>query len=265
MTQLIAELRRFSARRIVRVTVLITLALVLISIMGRTVHGHAPTPPNYISDNRLHLHDSLPGNLDGTGVALLFVAFVLGASFVGAEFNVGSLTTQLMYEPRRWRVHLAKGTTVFIGVGAFALLTFASLAITMLVGASLHGVTDGATSAWWVTRITQSLRLTASVALAGAMAYTVALMARRTSAAAIIFFVQYPLLYVDSHKGVLGFISHYAPLRGLLVMAANPSPDSLSRVFEPIHTVAGGVALALAWMLGLTLLAGAVFDRSEVR
>jgi hypothetical protein len=265
MTQLVAELRRFSARRLVRVTVIVTLVLIVLTIMGRALNGHAPDFENYVSDTRLNLQDSLRGGLDGTAIALVFVSFVLGASFVGAEFNVGLLTTQLLYEPRRWRVHLAKGAAVFLGVGAFALAMLALVALTTAFGAAVHGITDGATSAWWVTRIAQSFRLTGAVALAGTMAYTVALMARRTSAAVIIFLVQYPFLFVNPNKGVFGFLSHYAPLRGLLIMATTPDPESLSRLFEPIRTIGAGVVLTLFWMVGLALLSGVIFERSEVR
>jgi hypothetical protein len=262
--QLLAELRRFSARRLVRVTLVITLVLIVLTIMGRALNGHAATDFNF-NDTRLNLHESLQGGLDGAAVVLVFVAFVLGASFVGAEFNVGSLTTQLLYEPRRWRVHLAKGAAVFLGVGVFAMSMLALVALTTAFGASLHGITDGATSAWWLTRIAQLFRLTGAVALAGTMAYAVALMTRRTSAAVIIFLVQYPFLFVDPKKGVFGFLSHYAPLRGLLIMATTPNPDSLSRLFEPIRTVGAGVLLTLVWMLALALLSGVVFERAEVR
>lgn len=58
-----------------------------------------------------------------------FLAFVLGASFVGAEFSSGSLGTWLTFEPRRLRVAGSKFVAAGIGGAAIAALGLAATAL----------------------------------------------------------------------------------------------------------------------------------------
>ncbi|WP_347350079.1 ABC transporter permease subunit [Intrasporangium sp.] len=73
------------------------------------------------------------------GFLYAFLAFVLGASFVGAEYTSGSLGTWLTFEPRRLRV--GAGKLVAAGVGG-AVITAVGLALTAL-------------GAWLVSRVNQ--------------------------------------------------------------------------------------------------------------
>jgi len=60
----------------------------------------------------------------GVEVALVVVGLLViaGATFAGAEWTSGSLTNQLLFEPRRSRVWLAKAGAVTIGCGLIALV-----------------------------------------------------------------------------------------------------------------------------------------------
>jgi hypothetical protein len=64
--------------------------------------------------------------LDRPGVELSLVLVCLlviaAATFAGADWSSGSLTTQLLFEPRRTRLWLAKGAAVALGAGAIALV-----------------------------------------------------------------------------------------------------------------------------------------------
>ncbi len=53
------------------------------------------------------------------------VAFLLGATFVGADFSSGSVGTQLLFEPNRLKVWAAKAGAAAVGSAAFAALTLA--------------------------------------------------------------------------------------------------------------------------------------------
>ena len=98
------------------------------------------------------------------------------------------------------------------------------------------------------------------------MAYTVAVLTRRTSAAIVAFFVQYPfILIVKPHAAVFGPLSHYAPMRGLLTVAIDPTTNRDSNVDLLIHTSAGAIAFTCIWVVVLLAVSGAVFSRSEVR
>ena len=259
MRQLDAELRRFFARRIVRITFLVAILIIVLAVTIGTAKGHAgyeysidtvtghvtdtrtgrvvanQPPGEYTSDfsgsdgrgnivygqsdTRTNIGKDLANVLEGTGVALLFAAFALGASFVGAEFNVGSLTTQLLFQSRRWRVHIGKAAAVALGTAlvAFAVMLFVALA--MYVGSELNGVVHGVDGAFLVDRTLQALRIAAVCGTGAMLAYSVTLVAKRSSAGMIAFFLQFVLLnLIDPTKKPFGPISHYMPLRGLLAV-----------------------------------------------
>ncbi len=296
MRQFDAELRRFFARRIVRGAFLLAALIVLAAVTIGTVRGkpasertvkepgaflvrpgvsYLPTPDDPFgdggtysystSDTRTNIGKDLKDVLEGTGVAMVFMAIVLGASFVGAEFNVGSLTTQLLFEPRRTRVHVSKAAAVAIGSGVVSLLVSGLIAASMYVGSELKGVVQGVDGTFWWDRLGDGLRVAATAALAGVMAYSVTLVTKRTSAAIVAFFVQFPLLFlIKPTSKPFGFISYYNPLRALLAVLSDPKRSNA--IFENgISTVAGGVALTVIWAVVLLAISNVIFARAEVR
>jgi hypothetical protein len=304
--QLDAELRRFFARRIVRGTFLLAVLLVLLVISIGTAKGHAghefsldpqtgqvtdagtgrvigeqepgQIPSSFAgtdekgrvlfgqSDTRTNIGNDLGDALEGTGVALLFVSFVLGASFVGAEFNVGSLTTQLLFEPRRWRVHLAKSAAVALGAAALAFAVLLVVALAMYAGSELNGVVHGLDGPFFVHRAAQALRVAAVIGVGAMLAYSVTLIARRTSAGIIVFVLQFVLLnLINPNKGTFAPISHYAPIRGLIATLIRHTGSAENVQERAIHTMAGGVTLTAIWVVLIVGGVGILFARSEVR
>jgi hypothetical protein len=91
-------------------------------------------------------------SLDETWLAvggqMVVIAWLLGASFAGAEWHTGSMTTLLTWEPRRARVFLAKLAALLI------LVYLGSVAIELLIGvalwpvAVLRGTMAGVDAAW---------------------------------------------------------------------------------------------------------------------
>ena len=272
----------------VRGTLLIAALIVVISVGVATAKGHrahgtyfdpvtgrvseqkgggTDQAPIYLdaTDTRMDVGKSLEHALEGTGVALLFAGVALGASFVGAEFSVGSLTTQLLFEPRRWRVHSAKAAAVAIGAALFAIAVMLLVAVSMYVGSAAHGVVQGVDGTFVAHRVGEALRIAAAVAAAATMAYCVTLVAKRSSAGIVAFFVQYPLLFLlDPVKMPFGLISHYSPLRGLLAVVVDPATATGANE-RAIHTMAGGVALTVSSVAILVGLSGLLFARAEVR
>jgi hypothetical protein len=298
--QLDADLRRFCARRLVRGALLLALLIIVASVTIGTARGKPATtktgksgtiyvgpgvdvgrapnvtfPPDAgfddttltftTSDTRTNVGRDLKNVLEGTGIAMMFVAFVLGASFIGADYNVGSLTSQLLFEPRRRRVHLAKAAAVALGVGLLSLATSLSIAVAMYVGSELGGVVQGVDASFWWYRLGDTLRVAGAAAAAGAMAYAATVVTKRTSAGVIAFFVQFPLLFLISPSSKpFGLLSHYNPLRGLLAVITDPR--GANPMFENgLRTMAGGVTLMTIWLVALVVLSGMIFARSEVR
>jgi ABC-2 type transport system permease protein len=271
VAQIGVELRRFFARRMVRGLVLLVAFIILLSVSIATIKGHRSTgfagedPFFAFRDTRINVGKSLASAMQGTGVALLFAGFAIGASFVGAEFNVGSLTTQLLFEPRRWRVHLSKAIGVAIGTGLVAFILLAFLAISMYVGSELHGIVQGVDGTFVVNRLGEALRISAAVGVSATLAYAVTLVAKRSSAGMTVFFLQFPLLsLLNPTKMPWGLISHYAPLRGLLAIVINPTTSDGVQD-RAVHTIAGGVVLTAVWIVVLVAASGLQFARAEVR
>lgn len=79
----------------------------------------------YLMRPQLNLSDARD---TGTGVAtlLLGLALLMGATFTGADWSSGSMSNQLLFEPRRIRVWAAKAAAVMIGALAVAAVGLAA-------------------------------------------------------------------------------------------------------------------------------------------
>jgi hypothetical protein len=289
MRQLDAELRRFFARRIVRGAVVMTVLVAIVSIGIITVRGHPPragagravpvpvvvTGPNGqqqitysggetpAHDTRIDVGRSLENTLQAMAIVMLLISIVLGASFVGADFNVGSLTSQLLYEPRRWRVHLSKAVAVAIGCAVASAVVCIAIGAMVYGGSELHGIVRGIDATWWHHRAVDLGRAIATAAAAGVMAYSVTVVAHRTSAAIVVFLAQFPFIHIAASTPLFGPLSKYAPFRGLLAIATDVHSAAGSDL--RIRTNAGAFLFAGAWIVILVGASGVIFARSEVR
>ena len=202
MNLLAADLERFSRRRLMRGALILALFLIAVIVAIQTVRGHRftenlsygggfyvgpdgqtlPDPTGtfqVVHDTRVNVAQ-LSNVLVAVGLIMACVSFVLGASFVGAEFGGSGLSTQLLFEPRRWRVHVSKATACAISCAAMTCCVLCTLALAIFVGAKVHGVAQGLDSTFWQERAREIGRGVIGAGLAGSMAYTVAVALRRT-------------------------------------------------------------------------------------
>lgn len=156
MTGLIrAEFRRMASRTMFRVLLLIVLAVMgfactMVFLNARDVQFDAAIVIAF---------------LVASGV-LFTLSVVVGASFVGAEWNSGSMTTLLTWEPRRNRVLLAKLIAVVVTTFVATLVVLVILVLFLLPSAAVHGTTSGVP--WWsVTGVW--LRIGTVAAIGGAV------------------------------------------------------------------------------------------------
>jgi hypothetical protein len=223
-------------------------------------------PVSINHDSRVDVASNLSGVLVIVGILLVCAAFVLGASFIAADFGGASLSTQLLYEPRRWRVHTSKALATGISCAAIAVCVLCTVAAAMFIGSKVHGIAPDVDAQWWQERAREIGRAAAGAGLAGAMAYAVAVVFRRTAVGAILFLVQIPLVgTLETSEKFLGKATRALPYYGLHVFVLGR--DHLGSVqYRPgITTTAAGFALAAVWLAGLIAAAGAVFGRAEVR
>jgi ABC-2 type transport system permease protein len=155
------------------------------------------TARNYYSSSTFHLWD-LGNRLQGVSFLLIAGALAMGASFVGAEWHTGSMTTLLTWEPRRLRVLAAK--TIAIAAVAFV-VTVGLQAIFGLV-LTLVAVTRGDTAetggTWLRSVVGSGLRISATASGASVMGLAVAMIGRNVAAALGGIFV-----YVAVIEGIL--------------------------------------------------------------
>ena len=147
MSRLLAsEFRRFRSRRLVKALV----ALELLAIVATGVIVLLTQEYDLVG---------LPDVLMGTSLVLVSVAWVLGASAIGADWHAGHVTTILTWEPRRGRVMLAKIVASLTSVFVVSLTIQALLGAALAVAAAGAGSTTGADTAWLAESAGVALRV----------------------------------------------------------------------------------------------------------
>nr|MBA2601001.1 hypothetical protein [Actinomycetota bacterium] len=171
---LIVEIKRMLARRLLRVFAI--LAVIGVALAGVLAYVNADSEtPFRITD--------LSWIIPATNGQLSIVMFLLGASFIGAEWRSGSITTSLTWEPRRVRVFFAKSFACVLVVSAMI------LAVSLLVGLALlpmmlfKGSTEGVDAAWMAELAGGTLRSVALTAFAAGLGFSIGSIGRNTAAA----------------------------------------------------------------------------------
>lgn len=147
MSRLLAsEFRRFRSRRLVKALV----ALELLAIVATGVIVLLTQEYDLVG---------LPDVLMGTSLVLVSVAWILGASAIGADWHAGHVTTILTWEPRRERVMLAKIVASLTSVFVVSLTIQALLGAALAVATAGAGSTTGADAAWLAESAGVALRV----------------------------------------------------------------------------------------------------------
>lgn len=178
MTALLrVEMFRFWARRLFRWLSLMAIAGFLIAgaIVLFTTDAQGGTGAFGFAE----MMDVLPG----MAVPFLSLAWLIGASAVGAEWPNRTIVSQLTWEPRRARVWIAKFLTATILTGVWVIALCLSLSAVFAVVAAMRGGFDGVDSGWVAEYAPLVLRIGAGGALAGALGSSLAMIGRNTAAA----------------------------------------------------------------------------------
>jgi ABC-type transport system involved in multi-copper enzyme maturation permease subunit len=175
------EIRRILARRLVRVILLAAAGGFLIRATFLWASGSS------------FQYTDLTDWLMGTGGFVIVIAWVIGASFMGAEWQKGTITTLLTWEPRRTLVIGTKVLACALVVGGISLLLQAFLAL-VLLPAGLDGTMEGTDSEWLREAVGIWLRTGAGAAIFGALAFGIAEVGRSTGAALGVGFVYFAIV-----------------------------------------------------------------------
>ncbi|GIG85346.1 ABC transporter permease subunit [Plantactinospora endophytica] len=114
---------------------------------------------------------------------LALVAFVGGASFVGAEWSTGGMMNLLLWRPQRIRVLLTKLGALLSALFGVTVLAGVLWTAAFWATGSLRGSTAGMTAGAWQSFGLTGLRGLALVLLAGALGFGLASLGRHTALA----------------------------------------------------------------------------------
>ncbi len=293
MNLLVAELWRFASRRIAKATLIVVLlcmtaGMAIAALQSdfdpasryesyseecfRTATVNAEGEPDlssctsvvaYAEDDRVDLND-LDGVLSATGVLFMLVTILVAASSLGAEFGAASLSTQLLFEPRRVRVWVTKSAAVAIGSAAITAVLAAVFVGEFTAVAAWRGVTD-VEPGFWGDRALDVARLGVAGTLGGLLGFAITGLARRTVAAIVVFialFIAEPLVYQ-----VTDLFDARLPLYPLIAFVVNPFRELDFRSTDAwgMTSLADAVVVPIVWIIGLLALTGWQFRRSEIR
>ena len=114
---------------------------------------------------------------------LALVGFVIGASYVGAEWNSGGMMNLLLWRPRRLQVLLTKLGTLLAGMIGIALLLGALWTAAFWLTGKFRGTTAGMTPGTWRSLELIGVRALALVLAAATVGFAIASLGRHTAMA----------------------------------------------------------------------------------
>ena len=115
------------------------------AVAGDCAPNLTPRPEYYLNRSTL----SLDEERGDSGIAIVVIVTVLmiiaGTTFAGADWASGSMSNQLLFEPRRQRVWWAKALAAFVGTGISALVLIVAFWLALYLTAQSRGIDTGAT------------------------------------------------------------------------------------------------------------------------
>ena len=120
-----------------------------------------------------------------TTLAAIFalMAFVIGASFVGAEWNSGGMMNLLLWRPQRLKVLGTKLAALLAGLAALTTVTLVAWTGFFWLVGKLRGDTNGMTSGVWQSLALTEVRAMVLVLAAAALGFGLASLGRHTALA----------------------------------------------------------------------------------
>jgi hypothetical protein len=210
-----------------------------------------------IQDPRFHLA-RLVDVFKGTAVPLILLAWVLSASFIGAEWHAGTVTTLLTWEPRRVRVLLSKAL-VCMAMAFVATLLFQALLLGALTPAAVfRGTTEGVNGAWFRELSGVVLRGGVVATIGAGIGFSIAAVARGSAAALGVGFGY--LLVVEQLLGGVrqGWRSWFFTWNAAVFIHGHRLPDAIPR------SVGQAALLLSMYAVGALALATAAFRTRDV-
>ncbi len=266
----LAESKRLWARRMTRFfpAILAVLFIAGIVIAYFVIDNDDDNMPDFVVD--------IAGGLDANEIRgpiatlLPIMAFVIGASYIGADVKTGMLEQILTWEPRRLRLLIARSIAGFTGAAVLA-MALATFLVALLWGlAAATGTTDGTTGEFWgnVVQVIVRTGIAAGLFLLFGLGITVLV---NNSVGAIVGFVIYWFIVENFLlSAFLPRVAVYLPITNAGSFASGADVERIDgNVFGDFEIIShhgyrtAGVILA-AWTIASVVVAAAVFTRRDV-
>jgi ABC-2 type transport system permease protein len=200
----------------------------------------------------------MAGVLRGTTVPLVLLAWVLAASFVGAEWHAGTIGTLLTWEPRRIRVLGSKIVAVVLVAFVATIVIQVLLALALTPAAVFRGTTEGVRARWMLEVAGVVLRGAALAGVGAIIGFSIAAVARNTAAALGVGF-GYVLILENLMAAVRpGWRPWFVGVNAFILVDGHPHPELASR------SVAQAGLLLGIYAVGFVLTATIFFQQRDV-
>ena len=127
--------------------------------------------------------ENFPDMVTTLAALLAMVAFIVGASFVGAEWSSGGMMNLLLWRPQRLRVLGTKLAAFLVTLGGLAVVLSAVWTGIFVLIANLRGSMSGMTAGAWQSTVLTELRAVVLILVAGALGFGLAALGRHTALA----------------------------------------------------------------------------------
>lgn len=139
--------------------------------------------PQWFMPPSFEFRSEFPSMVTTFAAVLALVAYIIGASFVGAEWSSGGMMNLLLWRPRRLQVLGTKLAVLLTGATALTVVLGAIWTVGFYGIAMARGSTAGMTSGAWQSIALMEARALALVLVAGALGFGLASIGRHTAMA----------------------------------------------------------------------------------
>lgn len=147
----------------------------------------APRAEHYLWRSTLDVSSLIDNDAAAVVAIVAAIMLVIGTTFVGHDWNTGSMSNQLLFEPRRLRVWTAKAVAVALLAAVVAVVALLLFWAVIWVFAAQRDI-DTSAAVWRDVRLT-SLRAVGLLVGAGLAGYAFTMLFRSTVATLAIAFV----------------------------------------------------------------------------
>lgn len=225
-----SEIRRLTSRRVARITALIILGIVLLTLGRVFMVSKSDAGPelqraefqaaqmraeceqqksqgiefgieceeidasNFFDDPRLQGRHALRDGTKAVAVGVAIFAFAVAASYVGADWGAGTMQSLLFWETRRGRVLLAKALALVAVVAAFLVFVEVLVYLGLWLTASVRGTPEGVTAGLHTANLLTLSRGVVLVSFSALFGFAVAGLARHSGASLAAGFVYFVIV-----------------------------------------------------------------------